>query len=66
MKNLDDSILELELRLSRFTTLQQKGIKEYFKVMNMQRKLYPDLFDDVPSEEQIEADVEYRRSISDA
>ena len=44
MKNLDDSILELELRLSRFKTLQEKGIKEYFKAMNMQRRLYPDLF----------------------
>ena len=66
MKNLDDSILDLGLRLYRFKTLKEKGIKEYFQAMNMQRKLYPDLFDDVPSEEQIEADVEYRRSISDA
>ena len=66
MKNLEDSILELELRLARYKTLQEKGIKEYFQVMNMQRKLYPDLFDDVPPEQQVEADVEYRRSVSDA
>ena len=66
MKDLNDSILELELRLSRFKTLQNKGIKEYFKAMSTQRKLYPDLFDDVPPEQQVEVDVEYRRSGSDA
>ena len=66
MTNLEDSILDLELRLSRFKTLRQKGIKEYFEAIRMQRKLYPDMFDDVPPEQQVEADVEYRRSVSDA
>jgi len=66
MTNLEDSILDLELRLSRFKTLQQKGIKEYFIVLRKQRELYPDMFDDVPPEQQVEADVEYRRSVSDA